>query len=78
MGILVGVSMVVVVLDAPGLERVDEGHEHESAHDVLHQLVLAEAAVPAVVPDHKHLHTQAPDYSSKQGVGPASSLPIGR
>jgi len=33
---LVGVSVVVVVLDAPGLKGVDEGHEHEGAHNVLH------------------------------------------
>jgi hypothetical protein len=52
---LVGVGVMVVVLDAPGLERVDEGHEHESAHNVLHQLVLAEAAVPAVMAHHKEL-----------------------
>ncbi len=35
-GSLVGVGMVVVVLDAPGLKGVDEGHEHKGAHNVLH------------------------------------------
>ena len=52
---LVGVGVVVVVLDAPGLEGVDERREHEGPHDVLQQLVLAEAAVPTVVPDHEEL-----------------------
>ena len=56
---LVGVGVVVVVLDAPGLKGVDEGRKHDGAHDVLQQLVLAEAAVPAVVPHHKHLQCQA-------------------
>jgi len=51
------VRVVVVVLDAPRLEGVDERHEHERAHDVLHQLVLAEAAVPGVVPDHEQLRS---------------------
>ena len=46
---------MVVVLDAPGLEGVHEGHEHQRAHDVLHQLVLAERTVPAVVPNHEEL-----------------------
>lgn len=48
-------GVVVVVLDPPGLEGVYEGHEHEGSHNVLHQLVLAEAAVAAVMPHHKHL-----------------------
>lgn len=56
-GSLVGVCMVDVVLDPPGLERVDEGGEHEGAHNVLHKLVLAEGAVPAVMPHHKELHS---------------------
>ncbi len=46
---LVGVGVVVIVLNSPGLEWVDEGHEHQCAHNVFHQLVLAEAAVAAVV-----------------------------
>lgn len=52
---LVGVGVVVVVLDAPGLEGVDEGHEHERAHNVLHQVVLVEGAVRALVANHKPL-----------------------
>jgi hypothetical protein len=48
--------MVLVVLDAPGLKGVNEGHEHQRAHDVLHQLVLAKGAVAAVMPNHKPLH----------------------
>ena len=52
---LVGVRVVVVVLDAPGLEGVDEGREGDGAHDVLQQLVLAEGAVARVVADHEEL-----------------------
>lgn len=55
---LVGVGVVVVVLDAPGLEGVDEGRKHQGAHDVLHQVVLVEAAVAAVVANHKPLHSR--------------------
>lgn len=50
--------MVVIVLDPPWLEGVDERHEHQCADHVFHQLVLAEAAVPTVMPDHKQLHAQ--------------------
>ncbi len=53
---LVGVCVVVVVLDPPRLEGVDERREGHRAHDVLQQLVLAEAAMPAVVTDHEPLH----------------------
>ena len=52
---LVGVFVVVVVTDAPGLERVGKRHEHEMAPNVLYQVVLVEAAVPRVVADHKKL-----------------------
>lgn len=52
---LVGVGMVVVVLDAPWLKGVDEGGKHEGAHDVLQQPVLAEGAVPGIVPDDEEL-----------------------
>lgn len=48
--------MVVVVLDAPGLERVDEGSKHEGAHDVLDQVVLVEGAVARIVANHEELH----------------------
>mmetsp|Transcript_3393 Transcript_3393/g.9938 ORF Transcript_3393/g.9938 Transcript_3393/m.9938 type:complete len:432 (-) Transcript_3393:50-1345(-) len=50
---LVGVGVVLVVLDPPRVERVDEWHEHEGSHDVLHELVLGEGPVPTVVPNHK-------------------------
>ncbi len=46
---LVGVCVVVVVLDAPGLEGVDQWREHDCTHNVLYQVILAEAAVAAVV-----------------------------
>ena len=54
---LVGVRVVVVVLDPPRLEGVHQRREHERAHNVLQQLVLAEAAVPAVVPHHEELRS---------------------
>lgn len=52
---LVGVCVVDVVLDPPGLEGEDEGGKHEGSHDVLHKLALAEGTVPAVMPHHKEL-----------------------
>lgn len=52
---LVGVGVVVVVLEAPWLEGVDEGSEHYGAHDVLHQLVLVEAPVAAVMANDEPL-----------------------
>jgi len=55
---LVGVGVVVVVLDPPRLEGVDQRRERQRPHDVLQQLVLAEAAVPGVVAHHKPLRTQ--------------------
>lgn len=39
---LVGVRVVLVVLDAPGLKGVQQRGEHQGAHDVLHQVVLVE------------------------------------
>ena len=54
--VLVGVSMVVVVLDSPGLKGVDEGHEGKRAHNVLHQLVLTEGSVSTVMANNKPLH----------------------
>ena len=53
--LLVGVCMVDVVLDPPWLKGVDEGGKHEGAHNILHQLVLAEGTVPTVMPYHKEL-----------------------
>jgi hypothetical protein len=52
---LVCLCVVLVVLDPPGLEGVDEGHEGQGAHNVLKQLVGAEAAVTTVVANHKEL-----------------------
>lgn len=45
----------MVVLDAPGLEGEDDGHEHEGPNDVLQQLVLAESTVTAVMANDKPL-----------------------
>lgn len=52
---LVGVGVVLVVLDAPGLKRVEQGEEHDRAHHVLQHPVLAKHAVPGIVPDDKPL-----------------------
>ena len=57
--LLVGVSMVVVVLDPPRLERVYERHERQCTHDVLNELILAEGSVPAVMANHKPLQEMA-------------------
>lgn len=48
--------MVHIVLDPPGLKGVYEGGKHEGPHYILHQLVLAESSVAAVMPHHKELH----------------------
>ena len=56
--ILVGVGVVVVVLDSPGLKGVDEGHEGKGANNILHQLVLAEGSVSTVMADDKPLQPQ--------------------
>ena len=55
---LVGVGVVVVVLDPPGLKGVDEGRKGKGAHNVLQELIFGEAAVPTVVPDHKELQEE--------------------
>ena len=47
--------MVLVVLDSPRLVGVDEGSHHDSANDVLHELVLKERLVSAVMADDKEL-----------------------
>ena len=54
---LVGVGMVHIVLDPPGLKGVYEGGKHEGPHNVLHKFVLAERSVPAVMSNDKELHT---------------------
>jgi hypothetical protein len=48
--------MMVVVLDPPGLERENDGCEHEGANDVFNKLVLAEGAMAAIVTNDKPLH----------------------
>jgi hypothetical protein len=55
---LVCLCVVLVVLDPPGLEGVDEGHEGQGAYNVLKQLVGAEAAVTTVVANNKELQGQ--------------------
>ena len=65
---LVGVCMMNVVLDPPGLKGVYEGGKHEGAHNVLHQLVFAEGTVPAVMTHHKKLHTHNNPYWCRQSV----------
>ena len=59
---LVGVCMMDVVLDPPGLKWVYEGSKHQSAHNVLHKLVLAEGSVPAVMAYHKELQKHHHPY----------------
>ena len=63
---LVGVGMMDVVLDPPGLEGVYERGKHKGAHNVLYQLVLAEGTVPTVMPHHKKLHIPNSPYSCRQ------------
>mmetsp|Transcript_4454 Transcript_4454/g.11104 ORF Transcript_4454/g.11104 Transcript_4454/m.11104 type:complete len:488 (-) Transcript_4454:18-1481(-) len=48
---LVGVCVVVVVLDPPGLKGVDERRKHQRAHNILHKVVLVEGAVASIVAD---------------------------
>lgn len=79
---LVGLRVVLVVLDPPGLEGVDEGHEGQGTHNVLQQLVAAEGAVAAVVPDHKELRTKNGEVEGEGGGsrgsewGGESALPM--
>lgn len=70
---LVGVGMVVVVLDPPGLKGIDEGGKHQGAHNVLYQLVLAEGAVATVMTHHKELQAQQVSQNSRR-FGPADML----
>lgn len=58
--LLVGVGVVVVVLDAPWLKGVDQRHEHQGTHNVLHQVVLVEAPVTSVVANHEKLQRKFP------------------
>lgn len=56
--LLVGMGVVVVVLDSPGLKGVDEGHEGKGANNILHQLVLAEGSVSTVMANDEPLQPQ--------------------
>lgn len=53
---LVGVGVVYIVLDPPGLKGVYKGGKHEGPHNVLHQLVFAERSVPTVMSNNEELH----------------------
>lgn len=55
---LVSVCVVVVVLDPPWLEGVDQRHEEQGAHDVLYQVVLVEAAVASIVANDEPLQSR--------------------
>lgn len=50
--------VVMVVLDAPWVEWVNQRHEHEGSNNVLNQLVLAERTVTAIMADDKQLHSK--------------------
>lgn len=52
---LVGMGMVLVVLDTPRFERINERHETDGSNDIFKQFVFAERAMPAVVPNNKEL-----------------------
>lgn len=55
---LVGVCVVVVVLDPPGLKGVDERRKHQRAHNILHKVVLVEGAVASIVADGEELQEE--------------------
>ena len=55
---LVGVGVVVVVLDPPGLKGVDQGGKHDGPDDVLDEVVLVEGAVAGVVAHGEELLTE--------------------
>ena len=64
---LVGVGVVVVVLDPPGLKGVDEGGKGNGAHNVLQEFVCGEAAVATIVPNNKELQQEG-----HRGIGEAA------
>ena len=70
--ILVCMRMVRIVLDPPRLKGIQQRHEGESAHDVFHEFVLAKAAMAAVMPNHKELHSHR-----QGGSGDTGALPRG-
>ena len=55
MNVLVGVGVVLVVLDAPGLKGEDNGCKHKSANDIFDELVLAERTMTAIMTNNKPL-----------------------
>lgn len=52
-------SVVLIVLNAPRLERVDKRHEHKSSNNIFHKFIFAERAMPAVMADHEELQERA-------------------
>mmetsp|Transcript_13368 Transcript_13368/g.23670 ORF Transcript_13368/g.23670 Transcript_13368/m.23670 type:complete len:397 (-) Transcript_13368:108-1298(-) len=62
---LVGVGVVVVVLDAPGLERIDEGEKHNMADNILDELVAMEGTMATVMANNE------PASQSSAGVSPS-------
>lgn len=77
-GALVGVGMVHIVLDPPGLKGVKQWHEGEGAHNILHQVVLTKAAMTAVMSNNKELQhmrdSQAKLCSIRRELTPCSFL----
>ena len=65
---LVSVGVVLIVLDAPRLEGVDERHEHDCAYYVFQKLVLAESSMTAVMSHHKHLHQRHRRVRNSSGL----------
>jgi hypothetical protein len=57
--LLVGMCMMLVVLNPPGLKGIDQGHECQSSHNVPQQLVLAEAAVATIMANDEELQNKA-------------------
>lgn len=47
--------MVMVVLNPPRLERIDERGKHDSSYNVFHNVVLVESAMPRIVADREEL-----------------------
>ena len=64
---------MVVVLDAPGLKREGEGHEHEGANNVLHEVVAVEAAVAGVMTHDEETR----EGGSCEGPGDGKEVPGG-
>ncbi len=69
---LVGVRVMVIVLDAPGLEWINERHEHQRPDDVLDQVVAVEGPVPRIVANDEELR---PGETTMVRVSIDSDLP---